>query len=180
MKREIRKLLALGIVVVMLLVFVLPMSAIAATTSEFTVTATGEYIAQTDNVTSYAFGTGATSSTANTSTSYIGITNTSTVQTDATIAVPTTPWTSGGAGWTHDNTGTAGANTVAMKAQLGPTAWGLGTLVIVETLAGSPNYIYENLPATTNFNFGVSLLYPTSFTDGDENSNTVRTTLAAG
>src|SRR3989304_8793169 len=109
MKREIRKLLALGIVVVMLLVFVLPMSAIAATTSEFTVTATGEYIAQTDNVTSYAFGTGATSSTANTSTSYIGITNTSTVQTAATIAVTTTPWTSGGAGWAPDNTGTAGA-----------------------------------------------------------------------
>lgn len=155
----------------------IPKPVIAATTAEFTVTATGEYISITDNVTSYAFGTVAGSSTTNMSTEYVGITNPSTVQTDQTIAV-TGDWTSGGTGWTHDNTGTPGSNTAAMLANRGGT-WGVGD-VVVETLAGSPNYIYENCPATTNYNYGVGLHAPTDFADGEENSNTVRITAAAG
>ena len=147
----------------------------AATTAEFTVTGTGEYIAITDNVTSYAFGTVAASSTTAMSNSYVGITNTSTVQTDQTIAV-TGDWTSAGSGWTHDNTGVAGVNTAAMKASDGDGAFD----VVVETLAGTPNYIYENCPAATDYQYEVELLAPTSFTDGEENSNTVRVTAAAG
>lgn len=155
-----------------------PITVSAATTADFTVTATGEYIAITDNATSYAFGTGAASSTANTSVVYIGITNTSSVQTDMTIAV-TGNWTSAGTGWTHDNTGTPGANTAAMLASQNGT-WGVSDVIVEEITLGTPNNLYENCPADTNFGYGVGLHWPTSFDDGDENSNTVRVTAAAG
>jgi hypothetical protein len=169
-----RHLVALFVVAALLLLIALP--AIAATTADVTVTATPAFISITDNATSYDFGVVAASSTTNTSVDYINIDNTSTtVQTDVTIAV-TGDWTGGG-GWTHSNTATIGADTAGMYAN--DTTWGVGE-VIVETLAGSPNDIYTNLPASTNFSYGISLLAPSSFTDGVQKTNTIRITSAAG
>lgn len=169
-----RYLITLLTVAVLLLLIAIP--AIAATTADVTVTATPAFIAITDNATSYDFGVVAASSTTNSSVDYVNVDNTATtVQTDVTIAV-TGDWT-GGVGWTHDNIGNPGADTAGMYAN--DTTWGTGD-VIVETLAGSPNDIYTNLPASTNFSYGISLKAPTSFTDGVQKTNTVRVTSAAG
>jgi len=170
------KKLFLSILIAVALVILPAIPAFAATTADVSVTATPAFIAITDNVTSYDFGVVATSSTTQSNEDWVGITNTSTVQTDMTIAV-TGDWT-GGVGWTHDNAATPGADTAGMKSNRGGT-WGVSD-VIVETLAGSPNYIYENCPATTNYTYGIQLLAPTSFTDGVQKANTVRVTAAAG
>ncbi len=182
MKRLLRKMARyyIPIVTVLSLLLILCTPALGATTADVTVTFTPEYLAITDNATSYGFGTLALSSTTNSSTLQVAIDNTSTVQTDHTIAVVTDNWT-GGTGIIHDNTGTPGADTVAMKACRG-AAWLTASTVVVETLSGSPNYIYEDCPATTDFTYGLSLLTPTSVVAGNavEQTNTVRITVAAG
>jgi hypothetical protein len=150
-------------------------TAAAATTAEVIITATPEYIAISDNAASYAFGTVAASSVTNTTTTYIGITNASTVQTDITISTNSSTWT-GGVGWTHDDTATVGADTAGLQSQRGGV-WG-ASVVIVKNAA--PNNIYEDCPATTNFDYGLSLLAPSSFTDGIEKTITVIITAAAG
>jgi len=45
---------------------------------------------------------------------------------------------------------------------------------------GTPNFIAENQAATANYDFGLELVAPTSFTDGVEKSITVRVSAAAG
>lgn len=147
----------------------------AATTADVTVNATPEFIAIADNVTTIDFGVVAASSNTTVDTSYVGITNTSTVQTDQTIAVTTNSW-SGGGGWTHSDTATAGADTAGLLANRGGT-WGVGDVIVKYN---SPNYIYENCVALTNYDYGLELVAPTSFSDGDEKTITVRVTAAAG
>lgn len=171
MKKQI-----IAILTVALLILLWASPALADTTADVTVTATPAYIALSDNTSSVDFGVVAASSTTHTAEDHIAVTNTSTVQTDITIEV-TGDWT-GGVGWTHSNTATPGEDTAGMEANRDGT-WGVGD-VIVETTAGSPNYIYENCPATTNFNYGIELLAPTSFTDGVQKTNTVRVSAAAG
>lgn len=120
---------------------------------------------------SYDFGVIQASSTTNTTTNYFTITNNSGIQTDQTISVTTSTW-SGGLGWDHSDTGTAGDNTTAIYAYR--TAWN----VIVKN--ASPNFIYENCPASTSYDFGLSLQAPTVFYDGAEKTITIRITAAAG
>lgn len=148
----------------------------AATTADVTVNATPSYVAITDNTTSVDFGIVVASTTENTSTSLIAITNDSTVQTDQTIAVLSSSWSSGGSGWTHSDTATAGANTAGLKSNRGGT-WGTGDVIIKYA---SPNYIYEDCPADQDYAYGLGLQVPTSFTDGYENTITVRVTAAEG
>lgn len=147
----------------------------AATTADVTVNVTPGAIGITDNVTSINFGTVVTSGTAQTLTAYVGITNTSTVITDHTIAVTGDTWTGGATPWTHDDTATAGADTVGLKANRGGT-WGVSDVIVKYA---SPNYIYENCPVTTNYDYGLQILLPTSTTVNDEKTNTVRVTVAA-
>lgn len=165
--------------ILVLALLLLPVApAIAATTADVTVTATPSFIAITDNVSSYDFGSVAASSTTNSSVAHIGITNTSSIQTDITIAVTTANW-SGGTEWTHDNTATAGADTAGMNSAR--TAWTAGNTVIVESsVTGTPNYIYENCAASTNFTYGISLKAPTSFSDGTQKSITLRIEAVSG
>ena len=125
--------------------------------------------------TSYDFGVIAESITSNTTTSYFTIDNTSTMQTDQTISVTASSW-SGGAGWTHSDTATPGADTAGMKANKGGT-WGTGDVIVKNA---APNFIAENQAAVTDYSFGLSLITPTSFTDGIQKSNTVRITAAEG
>lgn len=159
----------------MLLVLFVAGPVYAQTTADVTVTFSPGIIAISDNVTTYGFGTVLEGSTTNTTTSYVGITNTSTVQTDITIGVTGATWT-GGTAYTHSDTATAGADTVGLKTNRGGT-WGTGDIIVKYA---SPNYIYENCPATTNFTYGLSLLAPTTCSDSVAKSNTVRITAAAG
>lgn len=173
MKKERFKLLC-GLVS-MLMVLVWGSTVSAATDADVTITFTPAYIAITDNATAYDFGTVATSSTSNTTTDQVGITNTSSVQTDITIGVVNATWTGGNA-YTHDDTATPGADTVGMNAQRGGV-WGANVVIVKNA---SPNYIYENCPATTDFDYGLSLLAATSHSDGVEKTNDVRISAAAG
>jgi hypothetical protein len=171
MKRRIIALVA----AIALLVFV-AIPAYAATTADVTVTATPSGIAIADNATSYDFGTVETSSTTNTTTTYVLITNTSSIQTDITIATTTENWT-GGTEWVQSDTATPGADTAGMNANRGGT-WGTGEIIVESP--GTPQYIYENCPATTNFEYGLSLLAPTSYSDYTQKSIVVRIEAVAG
>src|SRR3972149_7043271 len=125
--------------------------------------------------TSYGFGIVDVSSTSNTTTSYFTIDNTSTMQTDQTISVTTTTW-SGGVTWTHSDTATAGANTAGLKANKGGT-WGTGDVIVKNA---SPNFIAENQAASTDYSFGLSLITPTSHSDGVQKTIVVRITATSG
>ena len=129
----------------------------------------------TVNPTIYDFGIVAESTTPYTATNYFTITNSSAIQTDQTIGVTTSTW-SGGITWTHSDTATPGTDTAGLKANRGGS-WGTGDVIIKYS---SPNYIYENCPATTNYDFGLKLWTPTVLNDGVEKSITVRITASAG
>jgi hypothetical protein len=135
---------------------------------------TSDYIGAGISPTSYNFTIVATTSTPYTTTSYFTLTNNSSVQTDQTISVTTSTW-SGGIGWTHSDNCTADADTAGLKANVGGT-WGIGDIIVKYS---SPDYIYDNCPAYTNYNFGLKLWAPTSISDGIEKSIIVRITIVA-
>jgi hypothetical protein len=124
---------------------------------------------------SYDFGTVAVSSVTSTNTSAFSVDNTSTAQSDQTISVTANIW-DGGIDWSHSDTAEAGADTAGLKSNRGGT-WGTGDVIVKYT---SPNYIYENCPAVTDYSFGLRLLAPTSFSDGVQKTITVRISAAAG
>ena len=169
------KKLLISLLVALTLVLLPATGVFAATTADVAVTATPAFIAITDNVTSYDFGVVAASSTTQSNEDWVGITNTSTVQTDITIAVTSATW-AGGVTWTHSDTATPGVDTAGLNSNRG------GTLGVSDVIVkfNAPNYIYENCPASTSFTYGIQLLAPTSFGDGVEKSNTVRISAAAG
>lgn len=123
---------------------------------------------------SYDFGAVVEGSTTNTTTSYFTISNNSTVQTDQTISVTTANW-SGGNQWIHSDTATAGVDTAGLVSNNG--TWGVGDVIIKYA---SPNFIYEDCPASSNYTFGLSLVAPTEFTDGVEKQIVVRIIAVAG
>lgn len=123
----------------------------------------------------YDFGVVAESTTPYTATNYFTIDNTSTMQTDQTIAVTTSTW-SGGVGWTHSDTATPGANQAGLLSNKEGT-WGVGDVIVK---FDTPDYIAENQPASTDYGFGLKLIAPTSFGDGVEKAITVRITAVAG
>ncbi len=125
--------------------------------------------------TNYNFDVVAESSTPYTITTYFAIDNNSTMQTDHTIGVTTSTW-SGGIPWDHAEDAVPGANTAGLLANRGGT-WGTGDIIVKFI---SPNYIYENCPATTDYSFGLKLLAPTSFSDGVEKQIIVQITAVAG
>ena len=165
----------LGLLLALVLVIMPATSAMAATTADVTVTATPQFVAIADNVTSYDFGSVAGSGVYQTNEDYVEIDNTSSVQTDQTIAVTTATW-SGGVTWTHSDTATIGADTAGLKANKGGT-WGVGDVIIKFT---APNDIATNQAANTDYTYGIQLLAPSSFGDGVEKTITVRVTAASG
>lgn len=168
-----RILIAAMIVVILNMAFVIPV--FADTSATVTVTYTVEYIAIADNVTAYDFGTVATSSTTDSLTGYFGITNTSSVQTDNKISVTGDTWT-GGTAHTHSNTATAGADTVGLKSSNGDGAFD----VVVQADSAVPQYIQEDIAASTNWTYEMRLLAPTGTSDGVQKTNTVKITAASG
>ena len=164
--------LRLGLALVLALVPVLllsPMGVLAATSANITINATPAYVAITCNVSFYDFGVVAAASTTNTSNDYFGVTNLSTVQTDQTLGANQTTW-QGGLGWDHSDAGTAGDNTTAIYSSNG-TAFD----IVVQNAA--PAFIFENLPALQDYDFGLSLQAPTVLYDGAE--KTIGVVLAA-
>lgn len=164
----------LSLIMALLLIVGLALPIVAATTADVTLTATFAFVGISDNQTSIDFGVVAASSSTNTTTSQVALTNTSTVQTDMTIAVTGATWT-GGTAWTHSDTATAGVDTVGLRA--GKNG---GTVADVIVKNASPNFIYENCPASTNFTYGLQLLAPAFGTDGVQKTNTLRVTAAQG
>ena len=161
-------------VLALVLVLSVAIPAGAATTADVSVTATGAFVSFTSNVSTYDFGTISASSTTNMSGTHIGLTNASTVTTNISVKMLANAWTSVGTGWTHSDTA-AGANTAAMKANSGnDTGW--GTTVFVK-YAAPANTIAANLGAGATVLTGLSLLAPTTFTDGSSNNNTVQFTI---
>lgn len=181
MKTELKKQICV-ILLILMAVVGLPLGTMAnadraeaVTTANITITVTPGAVALSCNVSSLAFGTVAVSGTSNTSTSYVGITNTSTVEGDFTIAVTANSWTGGATPWTHSDTATADADQCGMNSNRGGT-WGTGDVIVKYT---SPNYIFENCPSSTNFDFGLSMVMPTSSTVVDQKTNEVQVTVAA-
>lgn len=163
-----------------LLLLLLAPLVMAATDADVTVTYQIQYMNITDNATTVAFGAVAPGATSNTSTAYVQISNNSSIQVDAYIGVTGATWT-GGTAHTHDDSATPGADTVGLLANRGGT-WGTGD-VIVEYGDGtysSWQFIYENCPISTNFTYGLGLQAPTSTTDNQTKTNTVRVTIIAG
>lgn len=153
-------------------------TSIAATTADITISGQITNVEISDNATTYDFGLQATSDTISTNIAIVAITNYSNTQTDMTASTNDTAWRSGAGGetpWTHDNTATAGADTVGLKA--GKTG-GAVSDVIVKSAA--PNFIYENCPALTSFTYGLQWKTPTSSTDSDSKSIKVVITAAEG
>ena len=165
----------LSLLLALMLVIIPAVPAIAADTADVTVTYTPEYISIADNVTTVDFGNVALSANISIGTNFIGITNTSSVQTDVTIAVTGATWT-GGTVHTHANNAQPGADIVGLLSNRGGT-WGTGDVIVKFTAS---NYIYENCPATTSFTYGLRLVTPTGSTDGTQKTNTVRITAASG
>jgi hypothetical protein len=152
----------------------LPMA--AATTQDVTVTATPSFIGISNSANSYNFGAVSPSSTPSSAVDYFTVTNSSTVSINVAISVTAASW-SGGAGWTHSDTATAGADTAGLLANPDDVGgWGTGDVIIKNA---SPNNIKASLAASTNFDWGIKLVAPTSFTDGVEKSITVRLTATA-
>ena len=160
----------LTFVIVLSLVLVPTIPTLAATTADVTVQAQGAYVSYTSNVSTYNFGVVAASSTTNTSGNYILFTNTSSVSTNISVKMLADTWTSTGTGWTHSDTA-AGANTAAMKAWTNNGTWNGGVFIKYNATF---NEIGSSIAANSNYVTGLSLLAPTSFTDGVSNNNTVR------
>ena len=168
----------LSFLLALILVMIPAIPAFAATTADVTITVTLEHIAISDNASSYDFGTQALSATPYTSTSYVGVTNDSTVTIDVEIYVVNDTWTGGDHAWTHSDTATAGADTIGVKANAGGT-WGVGD-VIVKKSGSSPELIEDDLGGPgDDFDYGIKLYCPTSDTDHVQKTNDIRVEASA-
>ena len=150
--------------------------AFALQTADVTVNATPAYVSISCNGTAlgWNFGVVAASSTTNTTNTRFEIDNLSTVITNQSIKVTTTNWTSAGIDWVHNDAATIGADQAALIANKG----GGGANVNVKFAAAFEN-IATNQAATTDYTFGLTLLAPSSFSDGTEKTNTCRITATA-
>ncbi len=165
----------LGLLVAAMLFFSAATPVLASTTADVVINATPSFISIAIGVpNTYAFGVVVASSVTNTTTTYFTATNTSSVSTTTTIKV-IGDWTSGGVGWTASDTGAAGADTAGLWAYSPDTS----TWAVIVKKSAAFNNLVTAKAANTNFTFGLGLLAPSSFTDGQLNSNTVRLTMAA-
>ncbi len=124
----------------------------------------------------YDFGVVEPNLTYNTTTAYFTVTNTSSVTTNVSIGVTTNTW-AGGAGWTHNDSGSPGATAAALKANAAGT-WGTGDVTV--KYAAPLGDIKTSLGASTNFTWGLSLATPTdAFPDGNQKTITVILTARA-
>ena len=164
------KFIALLIIGIMLVV-ISPAAAFAATTADVTITATPSYIAITNTPSSYDFGVIAASATPATNTTYFTANNTGNVVSNITLLVTAANWT-GGVGWIHSNTATAGVDTVGLKC--GTQDDGNVTATIIKTTAMT---LHNNVASYNTTKWGITMYAPTSFGDGAQKTVTVRLTI---
>lgn len=155
--------------------FVISPPAKALPTANITLTITPGAVGGSCNSSSYGFGTVAVSTTSNTSLTYFGITNTSTVTSNWSLQITNATWTGGATPWTHSDTATAGADTAGLKADR-TSPWGGDDVAVPNSTSV---VIYGDLSALTDFDFGLSMVLPTSSTVTDEKTNTLEVTVAA-
>lgn len=180
--KKVRKLyryiasIIVGIAMAIVILSMVAMPVLGATTADVTISAQGKYVSFSCNASDYDFGLVDTSSTTNTTGTWALFTNTSSISTNTSVRMLADTWTSSGTGWTHSDSA-AGANTAAVKANSSnDTTW--GTNVFVKYNAPF-NEIQSDVEANSNFLSGLSLLAPTSLDDGYANNNTVRFTIYA-
>ena len=154
-----------------MLVIIAPLAAIAVTTADVVITATPSYIAMTNTPSSWAAGIlAAGSSTATANDSYFTANNTGSVAGNITLLVTTTNWT-GGVGWIHSDTATAGTDTVGLKCG---TKGSGSAVTIIKTTAMT---LINNLAAANSTGWGMTILAPTVYNDGVQKTVTVRLTI---
>lgn len=161
-----------------LAMLLMPSAAFALTTADVTVYATPSYISISVSPDTHDFGGVAESTADNTTTSAFTVTNGSTVITDQTISVNTADNWTGGIGWIHSDTATIGADQVGLLANKGGV-WGTGDIIVKKIASVPLNLISDNQSTGGTYDFGLSLLAPTSFGDGVQKQVTVRVTAAA-
>ena len=167
MKRFIPN-VALGVIVVLLALLIVPLGfAFAATTADISINATPAYVSISNSPSTYGFGVVETSTNYDTATGYFTITNSSTVNIDISISTNAT-W-AGGNTWAHNDSGSPGAEAAAMKASPNDGAFN----IIVKN--ATPNNLYSN-EAGASLQWELRLAAPTSFDDGVLKTNTVTLT----
>lgn len=157
----------LSILMAIILALIMPIEALAATTSTVTVTFTPRLVAigvTTPNT--WAAGSIPDSGTAETATGYFSTANTSNVSTNITVGVVNATWT-GGTAFTHSNAGNPGADTVAMKAS--PNTGAFNIVVAQDT----PLELKHELAATTALLWEAKLWAATSSSDNVQKTNTI-------
>jgi hypothetical protein len=146
---------------------------LAGTTTDVVVTATPSYLSIGATPGSYNFGAVDTSTNYSTTNGYFTVGNNSSVTCNVTIGVTSANW-SGGDGWGHSETATAGDSIAGLV-----SSNNTGAFNVIVKQAAPHNQIYPNLPATPQtFTFELKLVAPTSFTDGTQKTQTVRLTAA--
>lgn len=175
--RKIWKSLVAGLPLVTALAFFLLWAspALAASTADVTVTATSSYISIVATNDTYNFGAVTAGGVTNSTTDYFEIVNSCSVQSDQTISAVTGNWT-GGTGWIHDDTATAGVVTAGLSSNQDGT-WGVSDIIVKNA---SPNFIAENQAATTDYSFGLQLYAPTAFHDGVAKEIVIRISAVVG
>jgi len=170
MRRFIKKLVAMvPILVVLVLLVVLASPVSAATTADVAVNATPSFVSITNSPDNYGFGTVVAGSNVSTAQAYFTMVDGSSVNIDVAISCNAT-W-AGGVTWTHDDTGTPGVDTAALKASPNTGAYD----IIVKN--GTPvNLVANN---SGNVTWELRLYAPTSFGDGVLKTNTVTLTATA-
>lgn len=163
----------LGIITSLVLMVALLLSGIpvtAATTQDVTIDATPSFISISNAPSTFDFLTVAAGVDENTGTDYFTITNSSTVATDIDIRA-VTGWEGGANDWTY---GASGENTGKLAASAGT---GLYT---VDIAAVDTDYeLIDNLGATTDDDWELKLIAPSSFTYGNAQQIVVRLTASA-
>lgn len=159
-------------IVSVILTIVAPSMAMAATTADVVITASPTYIAITNTPAVYDFGVIVASSTTDTAlgTSQFTANNTGNVASNITILVTAANWT-GGTGWIHSNTATAGADTAGLKC--GTWSQAIDATIVKTTSMD----LITNLASANHTKWGLRFYAPTSFGDGVQKTVTVRLTI---
>lgn len=167
LKGKLAKVVLVLLASVMLTV-IAPLSAMAATTADVAVTADPTYIAITNTPNSWAIGAVMAGIRKNSGATYFTANNSGNTASNISIqAILVSGNWSGGQGWIHSNTATAGSNTVGLIA--GTTGWTSNV-----TVKSTADWLTTGLAAATTYPWGMELVSPSDITDGAQKSMTVR------
>jgi hypothetical protein len=154
-----------------MLTIIAPLAAMATTTADIVVTADPSYIAITNTPNTWVIGAVTAGVNKNTTGTYFTANNTGSVTSNITItAILTAGNWSGGQGWVHSNTATAGADQAGLISSI--DSWTTNV-----TVASTAAWLKTGLAAATTQTWGMALMSPTSFSDGVQKTMTVRLTI---